>query len=162
MGQGSSNVPMASPDSGSDRRSTVSGQGPERLTHGRDSVITEDRLTIQIDTDCDYMNAFQIDIDSNGAINDRQGTNLGWNPAMFVAQDGSDSQYWQVEIAIDLAELSLPQMGKPWGVIVDRQRGAALAPQQAAGNDAVASSSGATSEVIASGWLQIFDPLQMQ
>ena len=64
-----------------------------------------DRLELEIDTDRDFVTAFQLTIDEAGETSDRCWMLDKWNPKWFVALD-ADAATWRIEAAIPLQELS--------------------------------------------------------
>lgn len=87
-----------------------------------------DRLSIALDLDRDYLSFYQLEVDSRGFTADTCVDDRTWNPRWFVAT-GGDDQWWTVELAIPLTELTsdLPKSKSAWGVAVQR-----VLPQQGA------------------------------
>lgn len=140
-------------------------QQPRRLTSPRDSADRENCITLHLDTDCDYFSGFQIDVDVDGAVNDRRDEDFSWDPAVFVAQDQDPvAGVWRIEIALDLKDVSLPQLGQPWAVSLQQTR-----PLPELPGDHSATNSTHTSQPLPDptvpatmnlrqGWIQVFDP----
>lgn len=64
-----------------------------------------DRIEIAIDTDRDYLTAFELAIDETGQTTDSAWWLKRWNPQWYVAADGDDTS-WRFEAAIPFQELS--------------------------------------------------------
>jgi hypothetical protein len=82
-------------------------------TFARDQVDSEQVWTLTLDTDGDSLSSFTIQLDAHGGVAERQGTQWGWNPTLFVAQHAGTGER-VVEMAIELDDLSMERMGKPW------------------------------------------------
>ncbi len=79
----------------------------------RDQVDPQQLWTLTLDTDGDRLSSFVIQLDGNGGVAERQGTQWSWNPTLFVASNPGTSQR-VIEIAIDLDDLSTERIGQPW------------------------------------------------
>jgi photosystem II stability/assembly factor-like uncharacterized protein len=80
-----------------------------------------DRVEICIDTDRDYLTAFQLVIDESGRTSDACWWLDRWNPQWYVAVD-HDEAAWRLEAAIPLNELSSPVAapGTLWSIRFQR------------------------------------------
>ncbi|MBL8810983.1 MAG: hypothetical protein JNM43_12465 [Planctomycetaceae bacterium] len=76
-----------------------------------------DRIEIAIDTDRDYLTAFDLVIDETGQTTDSAWWLKRWNPRWYVAADGDDGS-WRFEAAIPFQELSATPVrpGVLWSV----------------------------------------------
>lgn len=90
---------------------------PRKVPGARDTANLKDAVCISIDTDCDYATSFQIVLDREGRVTDRQGTSSKWDPTLFVAQESIGSRM-TFEIALDLSDVSLPRLGETWHIEV--------------------------------------------
>lgn len=80
-----------------------------------------DRVEVCIDTDRDYLTAFQLVIDESGRTSDSCWWLDRWNPQWYVAVDRDDTA-WRLEAAIPLNELSSPAAapGTLWSIRFQR------------------------------------------
>lgn len=91
-------------------RAAASGRGTNAA---RDQVDPQQLWTVKLDTDGDGLSSFVIQLDGNGGVAERQGTQWSWNPTLFVASN-PEARQRVVEIALDLDDLSMERMGQPW------------------------------------------------
>ena len=84
-------------------------------------LMKRDRVTILLDIDRDYASYWQLTIDYRGWPAEHCYGDATWNPQWFIAAAG-DEQYWTIEAAIPLAELSpkKPQVRDVWAVGLQR------------------------------------------
>ncbi|TWT99798.1 Ycf48-like protein precursor [Botrimarina colliarenosi] len=93
-------------------------------TRPRDADLTgHDRLHLRIDTDRDYVTAFELTIDARGWTHDGLWNDDHWRPTWWVAADADESS-WRAEAAIPLAELADPEhiARAAWAVSLRRER----------------------------------------
>ena len=83
------------------------------------NLIQRDRLEIALDIDRDAATFFLLAIDSAGRVAELCGGNLAWNPTWYVAQR-EDNEYWYVEAAIPLDEITNPDTHSHWGLSIRR------------------------------------------
>lgn len=104
------------------RKTTVGGT-IRKVTARRwdDNHGSNERLTLQIDTDRDYRSSFMFTVDETGRTSDRCGPFERWNPEWFVATE-NDSSAWRLEVAIPLSQLTRKPVnpGEEWVVRIDR------------------------------------------
>ncbi|MFO0976712.1 MAG: YCF48-related protein [Planctomycetaceae bacterium] len=76
-----------------------------------------DRLEIAIDTDRDFLTAFELVIDETGQTTDSAWWLKRWNPQWYVAADSDDAS-WRIEAAIPMKELSSTPVrpGNLWSI----------------------------------------------
>jgi hypothetical protein len=89
---------------------------------GTDSDLRPyDRVSLLIDIDRDYATYYQLQVDQRGCVRDDCCGDLTWNPRWFVALK-SAPEFWQVEAAIPLSELtgSPVTVGRTWAFNVVR------------------------------------------
>jgi photosystem II stability/assembly factor-like uncharacterized protein len=89
---------------------------------GQDSDLRPfDRVSLLIDIDRDYATYFQLQVDQRGCVRDDCCGDLTWNPRWYVALK-SEPDFWQVEAAIPLGELtgSPVTVGRTWAFNVVR------------------------------------------
>jgi hypothetical protein len=80
-----------------------------------------DRVSVHLDIDRDYATAWCLTVDHRGWPAESCFGDGSWNPEWFIAA-GGDAEYWTVEAAVPLAELSAskPKAGDAWAVGVQR------------------------------------------
>src|SRR5262249_34885448 len=74
-----------------------------------------DRVSLLLHLDRDYSNYFQLQVDQRGCVCEDCWGDRSWNPRWFVALK-SEKDYWQVEAAIPLTELTgdAITVGRTW------------------------------------------------
>jgi photosystem II stability/assembly factor-like uncharacterized protein len=84
-------------------------------------LSANDRVVLILDIDRDYATAWQLTIDHRGWPAESCFGDATWNPQWFVAAAG-DEQFWTVEAAIPLAELTpkKPQVRDVWSIGIQR------------------------------------------
>lgn len=83
---------------------------------GRDADLRGfDRVSLMLDLDRDYATYFHLHVDQRGCVADDCWGDRTWNPRWFVALH-SEKEFWQVEAAIPLVELTGEPVtvGKAW------------------------------------------------
>ena len=86
----------------------------------RDANLSQrDRLEIALDIDRDSATFFLLAIDSAGRVAESCGGNLAWNPTWYIAQR-EDNEFWYVEAAIPLDEISNADTQTHWGLSIRR------------------------------------------
>lgn len=95
---------------------------PERTGRSYDADLgANDRVTLMLDADRDYITAFRFTVDQRGWTNDDLWGDVTWNPKWYVAAD-ADEQSWRCEVAIPWKELlpHAPAPGSVWAASVVR------------------------------------------
>jgi hypothetical protein len=104
------------------RRADKVAYGGETTARTPDSdLAARDRVTLLVDIDRDYTSFYSLTVDDRGWPADECFGDASWNPAWFIATAG-DEQYWTVEAAIPLGELTpeAPQPPAVWAVGLQR------------------------------------------
>ncbi|MES2788755.1 MAG: YCF48-related protein [Planctomycetota bacterium] len=80
-----------------------------------------DRITLMLDVDRDYVTYYRFTIDQRGWTNEDLWGDVSWNPKWYVAADG-DEATWRFEVAIPWKELvpTAPGPGTMWAASVVR------------------------------------------
>jgi hypothetical protein len=86
-----------------------------------EDVTQDDYVTLMLDIDRDYATWWQLSFDHRGRPAESCFGDRTWNPQWYVAA-GGDDQFWTVEAAIPLAELSpqKPQVRDVWAAGIQR------------------------------------------
>jgi hypothetical protein len=95
---------------------------PDDSPRARDADLSQyDRVSLQLDLDRDFTTAYQLTVDHRGWTNDACWGDATWNPNWYVAA-ASDEDYWVVEAAVPLAELTsaAPAPKHVWAVAARR------------------------------------------
>lgn len=78
---------------------------PDRKGRSHDADLGDnDRITLMLDVDRDYVTYYRFTIDQRGWTNEDLWGNVAWNPKWYVAADG-DETTWRFEAAIPWKEL---------------------------------------------------------
>lgn len=89
----------------------------------RDPDLTsQDRVSIHLDLDRDWVTAYQLEIDRRGWVRDSVWDDPSWDPTWFVASAELEDR-WTAEAAIPVSELTEHSPAPPqvWGVGIFRQ-----------------------------------------
>ncbi len=80
-----------------------------------------DRVTIFLDIDRDYGSYWTLAFDDRGWLAENCCGDCTWNPQWYVAS-GGDEQFWTIEAAVPLAELTAkaPQVRDVWAIGIQR------------------------------------------
>jgi photosystem II stability/assembly factor-like uncharacterized protein len=84
-------------------RASLLSKSKQRTRDGADR--RKDHIVLRLDTDRDYATWFEFVLDEDGQVAENCCGMEAWNPKWFVAQN-RESNYWSVEVAIPLSELS--------------------------------------------------------
>jgi hypothetical protein len=84
-------------------------------------LSNHDRVLLSLDIERDYATCWQFSIDHRGWPAESCFGDATWNPQWFIAASG-DEQFWTVEAAIPLAELTpkKPQVRDVWAIGIQR------------------------------------------
>ncbi len=103
----------------------ATGEIPESHSENRSydmmSLQGNDFVQVTLDTDRDYTSACELSVDSHGHTFDRCCEVQQWNPSWYVYVN-RDSQAWQSECAIRLADLTTASslQGRAWAISLFR------------------------------------------
>ncbi len=78
---------------------------PVKVRQRDTDVSSFDHVTLMLDLDRDYTTTYNLHVDQRGCVSDDCWGDMSWNPRWFVACK-SDKNYWQIEAAIPLVELT--------------------------------------------------------
>ncbi len=95
---------------------------PDQRPRSHDADLGKsDRVELYLDIDRDYASHYTLAFDHRGFTKEDCFGDATWNPAWYVAAAG-DKEFWTVEAAIPLAELSPkpPQVRDVWAIGVSR------------------------------------------